>query len=100
MKQIPPGPENLVCPLHKEKMSKVCHKCPLWVALRGTNPNTGQDVDEWQCSLATLPMLLIENAQQARSAGAATESMRNEIVKRMDRPIQLPPEPRVQIEGH
>ena len=94
MKQIPPGPENLVCPLHKEKMSKVCHKCPLWIALRGTNPNTGKEVDEWQCSLATLPMLLIENAQQARSAGAATESMRNEIVKRMDRPtIQL-------IEGH
>ena len=104
MAQIPHGPDTLVCPLHKEKMAKVCHKCPLWVMLRGTNPNTGKEVDEWQCSLSALPMLLIENAQQARQAGAATESMRNEIVKRMDRPIQvgpqLPPASHLQIEGH
>lgn len=94
--QIPRGPDNLICPLHKTKMAKVCHTCPLWVQLRGVNPNTGQEVDKWNCSLATLPMLLVENAQQARQAGAATESMRNEIVKRMDapRPVQvemLPP---------
>jgi hypothetical protein len=95
MAQIPPGPKHLVCPLHQKSMASVCHKCPLWVCLRGSNPNTGKEVDEWQCSLATLPMLLVENAQQARQAGAATESMRNEIVKRMDRPI-VP----LQIEGH
>ncbi len=95
MPQIPRGPDNLVCPLHKTKMSKVCHTCPLWVQLRGKNPNTGEEVDQWNCSLATLPMLLVENAQQARQTGAATESMRNEIVKRMDRPIQMP-----QIEGY
>ena len=87
MKQIPRGPEHLYCPTWKKKMSAVCHTCPLWVQLRGRNPNTGEEVDSWQCSLASLPMLLVENAQQARSAGAATESMRNEIVKRMDRPI-------------
>jgi len=95
MSQIPRGPEHLVCPLHKAKMSKVCHTCPLWVQLRGKNPNTGQEVDKWDCSLATLPILLVENAQQARQHSAATESMRNEIVKRMDRPISIP-----QIEGH
>jgi hypothetical protein len=102
MAQIPHGPDNLICPLTlsaplgPSKMSKVCHKCPLWVQLRGTNPNTGAEVDHWGCSLSHLPMLLVENAQQARAAGAATESMRNEIVKRMDapRPIaveMLPP---------
>jgi len=58
--------------------------CPWWKHVRGTNPNTGEDVDSWQCAIAWLPMLLIENAQQSRSAGAATESMRNEIVERMD----------------
>ena len=51
------------------------------------------EVDEWVCSLASLPMLLIENAQQTRQAGAATESMRNEIVKRMDGVTPLFPEP-------
>lgn len=95
MTQIPRGPDALVCPLHRTKMSKVCHTCPLWVQLRGKNSNTGAEVDQWNCSLATLPMLLVENAQQARQAGAATENMRNEIVKRMDRPIQFP-----QIEGN
>jgi hypothetical protein len=61
------------------------------VQLRGTNPNTGAEVDQWNCSLATLPLLLVENAQQARAAGAATESMRNEIVKRMDKPRPVDP---------
>jgi len=31
-----------------------------------------------------MPMLMIEVAQKANQAGAATETMRNEIVKRMD----------------
>lgn len=93
--QIPPGPKELTCPLHQKSMAKVCATCPLWVQLRGTNPNTGQAIDQWQCSLAALPMLLIENAQQARQNGAATESMRNEIVKRMDHPT-IP----MQIEGY
>lgn len=84
MPQIPRGPENLYCPLWQKAMVKVCHTCPLWIQLRGKSSNTGMEVDEWVCSLASLPMLLIENAQQTRQAGAATESMRNEIVKRMD----------------
>jgi len=93
MPQIPRGPENLYCPLWQKTMVKVCHTCPLWIQLRGKNSNTGLEVDEWVCSLASLPMLLIENAQQTRQAGAATESMRNEIVKRMDGVTPLFPEP-------
>lgn len=80
-KQIPHGEEGLICPLHKETMDKVCHKCPLWIQIRGTNPNTGEEVDNWTCTLAALPMLLIENAQQSRQNGAATESFRNEMVR-------------------
>jgi hypothetical protein len=49
--------------------------------VRGTNPNTGQEVDEWACSMAWMPMLLIENSQQQRQTGAAVESFRNEMVK-------------------
>jgi hypothetical protein len=47
----------------------------------GHNPNTGQAVDEWACSIQFLPMLLIENSQQQRGTGAAVESFRNEMVK-------------------
>lgn len=54
--------------------------CALFTQLRGTHPQTGADIDEWGCSLAWLPVLLIENAQQVRQGAAATESLRNEMV--------------------
>jgi len=81
MAQIPRADKGAICPFHKKDVSTVCHKCPLYIQLRGTNPNTGQDVDNWKCSLAWLPMLMIENSQQTRQAGAAIESFRNETVK-------------------
>ena len=49
--------------------------------IRGTNPNTGEPVDEWGCAVTWMPMLLIENSQQQRQTGAAVESFRNETVK-------------------
>lgn len=55
--------------------------CAWFIQVRGMNPNTGQEVDEWACSMAWLPMLLIENSQQQRQTGAAVESFRNEMVK-------------------
>ena len=55
--------------------------CARFIQVRGTNPNTGKEVDEWACSMAWLPMLLIENSQQQRQTGAAVESFRNEMVK-------------------
>lgn len=55
--------------------------CAWFIQVRGTNPNTGQEVDEWACSMAWMPMLLIENSQQQRQTGAAVESFRNEMVK-------------------
>ena len=45
------------------------------------NPNTGEMVDEWNCAIAWVPMMQIETSQQARQAGAAVESFRNEVVR-------------------
>jgi hypothetical protein len=87
--QRPLADKGLICPLHKQDMSKVCHKCPLWVQLRGKHPQTGEDFDHWNCSLAWLPVLLIENSQMSRQTGAAVESFRNEMVKANDRSSQL-----------
>lgn len=55
--------------------------CAWFMKIRGMNPNTGEEVDEWGCSMAWLPILLIENSQQQRQTGAAVESFRNEMVK-------------------
>lgn len=56
-------------------------KCNWFIQIRGVDTNTGKDVDEWGCSVAWLPHLLVENANQMRQAGAATESFRNEFVR-------------------
>lgn len=49
------------------------------MTIRGYDTNTGKDIDNKQCVLTTLPMLLIENSAQQRSTASAVESMRNEI---------------------
>jgi hypothetical protein len=56
-------------------------ECAWFLKIRGANPNTGEDIDEWGCSIAWLPILMIENSQQQRQTGAAVESFRNEMVK-------------------
>jgi hypothetical protein len=67
------------CPLIKEDCKGL--QCSWFTQVRGTNPNTGQEVDEWGCAITWLPMLTIENSQQQRQTGAAVESFRNEMVK-------------------
>lgn len=69
-----------LCPL----LNKPCieGECAWWVTVRGYNPNTGKDVDQQQCTIVTLPLLLIENSAQQRGTGAAVESMRNEVIKK------------------
>ena len=81
MVKIPHADEGAICPLHKVDTSTVCHKCPWWTRVIGKNPQSEEMIDDWRCAVALLPMLLIENAQQSRQAGAAVESLRNELVK-------------------
>ena len=68
------------CPLNGFEPCKQLD-CAWFLKIRGTNPNTGEEVDEWGCSMAWLPVLMIENSQQQRQTGAAVESFRNEMVK-------------------
>ena len=68
------------CPLNKFEPCKEL-ECAWFVQIRGHNPNTGAEVDDWGCSIAWMPVLMIENSQQQRSTGAAVESFRNEMVK-------------------
>ncbi len=67
------------CPLIKKDCVQL--QCAWFTQVRGTNPNTGKEVDEWACAMAWMPVLLIENSQQQRQTGAAVESFRNEMVR-------------------
>lgn len=74
------------CPLLKKNCVQL--QCNWFIQVRGKDMNTGKDVDEWGCSIAWLPHLLIENAGQTRQAAAATESFRNEMVKASENSIR------------
>lgn len=63
------------CPLVNGPCKKF--ECKWWIQVRGHDPQTGAEIDEWDCTISFLPMLLIENSQQSRQTGAAVESFRN-----------------------
>lgn len=67
------------CPL----LDKECIglKCAWLTKIRGVDKNTGREIDDYQCAVAWMPVLLVENSHQQMQTGAAVESFRNEMVK-------------------
>lgn len=63
--------------------------CAWFMQIRGKNPQSNQDIDEWGCAIAWMPILTIENSQQQRQTGAAVESFRNEMVKANESTLHL-----------
>lgn len=57
------------CPFGAEcksiKDNKI-HVCKFLVTVAGSNPNTGEEMNKEECSIALFPILLIENTQQQR----------------------------------
>lgn len=84
MAKIKPG---TFCPLIKKDCVEL--KCAWYTQMRGTNPNTGEPVDEWGCAVAWMPFMAVEIAQKSNQTGAAVESFRNEVVKANDSNQQL-----------
>lgn len=56
------------------------HRCAWYVHLRGKDPQD-QEVDEWRCAMAWMPILQTETAMTNRGQTQALESFRNESVK-------------------
>jgi hypothetical protein len=75
------------CPLIQKKCKE--HKCKFFIQIQGKNPNTGEDINRFDCAVTWLPMLLIEGSQQTRQAGSAIESFRNEMVRLNENPKNL-----------
>ena len=72
--------QGTFCPLIKEDC--IQFKCAFWTHLRGTHPQTGKEIDEYDCAVRWLPVMVIETTQQTRQVGAAVESLRNHVVAR------------------
>lgn len=67
------------CPL----IGKDCiqFKCKFWSMLRGTNPQTGDLIDEYDCVHIWGPMLFVEAIKEMRGGAAATEDFRNVMLE-------------------
>jgi hypothetical protein len=76
-----------ICPLMNKKRKLVCHKCAFYKHVRGIHPQSGEDMDHWDCSIALLPMLMIETGRQINTTNAALVSLRNEFVEGNDKRI-------------
>lgn len=76
------------CPLDS---FKPCRKldCAWFLKIKGKDPQSEQEIEDWGCSMAWLPIMMIENSQQQRHTGAAVESFRNEMVKASEQSQQV-----------
>jgi hypothetical protein len=75
------------CPLIKKDC--VGLTCAWYTRVQGYDMNSGNQVDNYECAISWLPMLLIENSGQQRQTGSAVESFRNEMVKANEVNTQL-----------
>ena len=75
------------CPLIKKDCIGL--KCAWYTQVRGLNPNTGEEIDEWNCAVNWMPIMAIEIAQKENQTGAAVESFRNEVVRANNENKQL-----------
>jgi hypothetical protein len=66
------------CPLIQAKCWE--HGCNWYIQVQGNHPQTGQETSQYDCAVAWLPMLLIENALVGRQTSAAVQSFRNAVM--------------------
>ena len=68
------------CPINNFEPCKLW-ECAWFIEIKGSHPQLGTPLNEWGCSIAWLPIMLIDNARQQHSTASAVESFRNEMIK-------------------
>lgn len=72
------------CPLGSQceviKDNKL-HRCRWYVKLKGKDPQSDQEIEEFRCTEEWSVLLKVENSLFQRQTGAAVESLRNEVNK-------------------
>ena len=75
---------ELTCPLGstcEEVKDDKIHRCRWYTKVIGKNPQSEEQIEEWNCAIAWLPILQVETSQTNRGQTSALESFRNETVK-------------------
>ena len=80
-----------LCPLIGEDCREL--ECAWYTQISGTNPQTGEPVNEYGCAVAWIPFLQVDNSKVVNQTGAAIESLRNETVEKLSPIIPMKPLP-------
>ena len=80
--QVPHARKGKQCPQYRRDMSEVCHDCGWWVGLSWEDPVSKQIKSRWNCAMVVSALGQVDVARSMGGVQAATESMRNEVVKR------------------
>lgn len=76
------------CPLNNFEPCKQLD-CAWFLKIKGKDPQSMEEIEDWGCAMAWMPIMMIENSQMQRQTGAAVESFRNEMVKTNEQSQQL-----------
>ena len=87
MSHIPPGPKDIWCPQWRKPMSKVCHTCAWYVKGESTHQQTGKKTETWTGAIPAGVIMQSETKTQIIQHAAATESLRNELVRASENTI-------------
>ena len=71
---------KITCPFGNEcetAEDNVIHRCAWYTELKGTDPQTGEEVSDWKCAIAWMPIVAIEGNKIGMSNTIATEHARN-----------------------
>ena len=80
-------PTIVTCPLGsrcEEIKNDVLHRCRWMVKLIGKDPQSQNDIDEWNCAIAWIPLMMVEVGQGIRGTTESVVSMRDATVERAD----------------
>ena len=72
------------CPLGstcEEAKDGVIRRCAWYTKMVGLDPNTGESVDDWACSMAWMPMLQVETSKTNRGRTEALDNLRDAAIK-------------------
>ena len=86
---------NTVSRCHRTGFKRKCYdlvssgKCTRWLPVTGTNPNTGEAINDSKCSDDWLPIMLMENSRLQKEAISEIEALRKEVANPPPMKLQL-----------
>jgi len=82
----------MTCPLGSQceeiKDGKI-HQCHWYTKIVGKNPQSNEELDEYRCAIAWMPLLQIEMSQTNRGQTQAISSFRDEMVESNNKSMAL-----------